>query len=120
MALSSRPSVDLILNRHRTSAGSPHRSLPSWSKYAGQSRNITGVSIAGSFEWVFSARPTASVWSGAARDRPAGYAGAHYGVGPGARRQVPVVAQPPLGVGPGATRAGRGSGVRHGLGSASG
>jgi hypothetical protein len=45
MALSSGPPVDLMMNRHRTSAGSPHRSPPSRSRCAGQSRNISLLSI---------------------------------------------------------------------------
>ena len=40
MALSMSPSVECMVNRHLTSAGSPHRAVPSWSRWAGQSRNI--------------------------------------------------------------------------------
>jgi hypothetical protein len=40
MALSRAPWVERVMNRHLTSAGSPHRTAPSWSSQAGQSRNI--------------------------------------------------------------------------------
>jgi hypothetical protein len=40
-ALSSGPSVDVIVYRYSTAAGSPHRAAPPESMYAGQSRNIT-------------------------------------------------------------------------------
>jgi hypothetical protein len=45
LALSSGPSVDLIVYRYSTSAGSPQRTAPCLSMYAGQSRNITLASI---------------------------------------------------------------------------
>lgn len=45
LALSSGPSVDRTVYRPSTSAGSPHRSAPCLSMYAGQSRNIMWVSI---------------------------------------------------------------------------
>src|SRR5580704_5326610 len=44
-ALSSGPSVDLIRYRSSTAAGSPHRTEPLLSIYAGQSRNIALASI---------------------------------------------------------------------------
>jgi len=44
MALSTGPSAELMVNRHLTSAGSPHRAASSWSRQAGQSRNIIVVS----------------------------------------------------------------------------
>ena len=40
MALSRSPPVEHMVYRHLTSAGSPHRTAPSWSSQAGQSRNI--------------------------------------------------------------------------------
>jgi hypothetical protein len=45
MALSSGPSVERMMNRHLTSAGSPHRTVPSWSRWAGQFRNIIMASV---------------------------------------------------------------------------
>ena len=44
MALSSGPSVEFMTYRLCTQAGSPHRTLPSASRYAGQSRNVTPMS----------------------------------------------------------------------------
>jgi len=32
MALSTGPSVECMVNRHLTSAGSPHRAAPTWSR----------------------------------------------------------------------------------------
>lgn len=46
LALSSGPSVELVMYRRRTSAGSPHRAAPALSRYAGQLRNIAWLSIA--------------------------------------------------------------------------
>jgi hypothetical protein len=43
--LSSGPSDDRAVYRLSTAAGSPHRTVPLRSMYAGQSRNITQVSI---------------------------------------------------------------------------
>jgi hypothetical protein len=40
MALSSGPSVEFMMNRHLTSAGSAHLTASSSSRYAGQSRNM--------------------------------------------------------------------------------
>src|SRR5258708_14992921 len=40
MALSRGPPVERMVNRHVTSAGSPHLTAPSSSRQAGQSRNI--------------------------------------------------------------------------------
>ena len=40
LALSSGPSVDLMVYRASTSAGSPHRTAPSWPRNAGQSTSI--------------------------------------------------------------------------------
>jgi len=37
--------VERMVNRHLTSAGSPHRTAPSWSRQAGQSRNIMVASV---------------------------------------------------------------------------
>jgi hypothetical protein len=45
MALSSGPSVERMVNRHLTSAGSPHRTVPSRSRQAGQFRNIIMASV---------------------------------------------------------------------------
>ena len=49
VALSSGPSVELMMYRPPTSAGSPHRAAPALSRYAGQLRNIAWLSIASSF-----------------------------------------------------------------------
>ena len=49
LALSSGPSVELMMYRIAASAGSPHRAAPSLSRYAGQLRNIAWLSIASSF-----------------------------------------------------------------------
>ena len=40
MTLSSGPSVEFMMNRQLTSAGSPHLTAPSRSMYAGQTRNM--------------------------------------------------------------------------------
>jgi len=40
LALSSGPSVDLIVYHVSTSARSPHRTAPSWPRNAGQSTSI--------------------------------------------------------------------------------
>ena len=45
MTLSRGPSVERIVNRYLTSAGSPHRRAPSWSRQAGQLRNIIVTSV---------------------------------------------------------------------------
>ena len=45
MTLSRGPSVERIVNRYLTSAGSPHRRAPSWSRQAGQLRNIIVASV---------------------------------------------------------------------------
>jgi hypothetical protein len=45
MALSMGPSVERMVNRQLTSAGSPHRTAPFWSRWAGQSRNIMVASV---------------------------------------------------------------------------
>jgi hypothetical protein len=45
MTLSGGPSVERMVNRHLTSAGSPHRTAPSWSRRAGQVRNIIVASV---------------------------------------------------------------------------
>jgi hypothetical protein len=45
MALSTGPSVERMVNRQLTSAGSPHRSAPSRFSQAGQSRNIIMASV---------------------------------------------------------------------------
>jgi hypothetical protein len=47
LALSSGPSVDVIVYLSSTAAGSPHRTVPRRSKYAGQSRNIVSASMNG-------------------------------------------------------------------------
>src|SRR5580698_9424184 len=47
LALSSGPSVDVIVYRSATSAGSPHRAVPCRSRYAGQSRNIVSAFMNG-------------------------------------------------------------------------
>ena len=48
MTLSWGPPVEHMVYRHLTSAGSPHRTVPSWSNQAGQSRNNWPPLIAGS------------------------------------------------------------------------
>jgi hypothetical protein len=40
LTLSSGPSVDVMVYRASTSAGSPHRAAPSWLRNAGQSASI--------------------------------------------------------------------------------
>src|SRR5262249_58170746 len=40
MAALRGPALERMVNRHRTSAGSPHLTVPPSSRYAGQSRNI--------------------------------------------------------------------------------
>jgi hypothetical protein len=40
MTLLRWPSLDRMVDRHLTSAGSPHLTLPSRSRYFGQSKNI--------------------------------------------------------------------------------
>ena len=45
MALSRGPSVERMVNRHLTSAGSPHRTALAVSRWAGQSRNIIVASV---------------------------------------------------------------------------
>jgi hypothetical protein len=45
MTPSTGPPVERMVNRHLTSAGSPHRRAPSWSMWAGQFRNIIVASV---------------------------------------------------------------------------
>ena len=51
VTLSSGPSVELMMYRPPTSAGSPHRAAPALSRYSGQLRNIAWLSIASPFEF---------------------------------------------------------------------
>jgi hypothetical protein len=62
MALSRGPSLDRMVKRRLTSAGRPHLSMPSSSRYAGQSRNIIVASLNPGF-WVLSpGRPASQVY----------------------------------------------------------
>src|SRR5262249_22261450 len=76
MALSSVPSVHRMVNQHLPSAGSPHLTMGSPSRWAGQSRNIIAGSIHSDAGVLAVCRPVRAVpvaWRGCGqREPPAG------------------------------------------------